>query len=160
MPEQKIRVFVDTSFLIRLLKEDDPLHQNAKDYIRYILDNSGSIFCSSIAIAEYCVKGTLDELPLEFMHVIPFNIIHAVKAGEFASMCFDKKVEVAERVIIPNDCKLLAQAEVEKMQYFLTSDRESRKIYEVLHRESIVTYQFIDIRIPFNETFGVLSFSA
>jgi len=31
-------ILIDTSFCIRLVKKDDPLHQNAIDYFEYFLD--------------------------------------------------------------------------------------------------------------------------
>lgn len=158
MPEQGIKVLADTSFFIRLLKDDDPLHSNAKSYLKHVLDHSGIILCSTISIAEYCVKGSLDELPLRLIQIVPFNATHAVKAGGFARICFESKVRVSERVIIPNDCKLLAQAEVEAVQYYLTSDRESKSLHDVLTRTTSVHFQFVDIRTPVNETFGFLDF--
>ena len=51
---------LDTSFLIRLLKEDDPLHTNAKSYYQYLLENNFVLYVSTVAVAEYCVKGELD----------------------------------------------------------------------------------------------------
>lgn len=77
-------VLLDTSFFIRLLNDEDPLHQNAKDYFRYFLDNDIILKVSTISIAEYCVRGSLDELPLMNVQIIPFNLDHAKKTGEFA----------------------------------------------------------------------------
>jgi predicted nucleic acid-binding protein len=158
MPELSYTAFADTSFFIRLLKEDDPLHSNAKGYLEFLLDNSAIILCSTIVMAEYCVKGKLDELPLEFVQIIPFNPNHAVKAGEFARICFESRIPVTERVIIPNDCKLLAQAEIEHARYFLTSDTESKKLFDALSKRAGLTFDFVDIRVPASETFGVLVF--
>jgi hypothetical protein len=85
------------------------------------------------------------------------NASHAVRAGEFARVAFSAKVEVAERTIIPNDCKLLAQTDVEQAGYYLTSDSRSRTIYEALRQTSGVTFQFVDIREPVHEVFGFLN---
>jgi predicted nucleic acid-binding protein len=158
MPEARLSVFADTSFFIRLLKEDDPLHGNARSYYKYILDNSGILLCSTIVIAEYCVKGRLDELPLRVAQVVPFNLPHAVCAGEFARICFEAEAKVSERGIIPNDCKLLAQAKIENAQYFLTSDSRARSLYTAIAAKSKVPFQFVDIHEPANETFGILPF--
>lgn len=68
---------------------------------------------STIAIAEYCVRGKIDELPLRNLLIITFNINHAIKAGEFAKILFaekDKLADIKQRTIIPNDVKLFAQA--------------------------------------------------
>lgn len=32
-------VLLDTSFFIRLLNDEDPLHENAKGFFKYFLDN-------------------------------------------------------------------------------------------------------------------------
>lgn len=55
-------VLLDTSFFIRLLNEADPLHENALDYFRYFLEHDFVVKVSTIAIAEYCVRGDVDEL--------------------------------------------------------------------------------------------------
>lgn len=64
-------VLLDTSFFIRLLKEDDRLHENAVDYFRYFLENDFVLKVSTIAIAEFCVKGSTDMLPLNNMQILP-----------------------------------------------------------------------------------------
>ncbi len=58
-------VLLDTSFFIRLLNRVDPLHENAIGYYRYFLEHDFVIKISTIAIAEYCVKGDVCELPLK-----------------------------------------------------------------------------------------------
>jgi predicted nucleic acid-binding protein len=158
MPEQSIKVLADTSFCIRLMKQNDPLHSNAKGYFKYLLDHSGIILLSTIAIAEYCVRGRLEELPLKVVQVVPFNATHAVRAGEFARIAFDAKVRVEERIIIPNDCKLLAQADIEQAGYYLTSDSRSRTIFDAIRSKLGVSFQFVDISEPVDTTFGFLNF--
>ena len=41
-------VLLDTSFFIRLLKEDDRLHQNAVEYFKYFLENDYMLKVSTI----------------------------------------------------------------------------------------------------------------
>ena len=110
-------VLLDTSFFIRLLNDNDPLHQNARDYFRYFLDHEIGLRISTISIAEYCVKGALDELPLKNLQVVPFNIDHAKKTGEFANIVFTSKNvlrnTLSPRAVIPNDSKLFAQADTD-----------------------------------------------
>ena len=43
-------VLLDTSFFIRLLKEDDRLHQNTVEYFKYFLENDYTLKVSTIAI--------------------------------------------------------------------------------------------------------------
>jgi predicted nucleic acid-binding protein len=77
-------VLLDTSFFIRLMDESEPLHKNALGYFRYFLESDFELFISTIAIAEYCVRGKLDELPLRNLKILPFNLDHAEKTGELA----------------------------------------------------------------------------
>ena len=58
-------VLIDTSFCIRLIKQTDPLHQNALNYFEYFLENKVTIYLSAIAIAEYSVKDDINNPPLK-----------------------------------------------------------------------------------------------
>ena len=60
-------------------------------------------------------------------------------------------------MISPNDTKLFAQADIEKsVVYYLSSDAESIKIYNILKDECNPQFQFLDLNIPYSESFGVL----
>lgn len=153
-------VLLDTSFFLRFLNERDPLFSNADGYYRYFLENKIELCVSTISIAEYCVKGSLDELPLRHLKIIPFNITHAVRAGEFANLAFRNKGELklSQRIIIPNDTKLFAQADIDILiKYYLSSDQESNKIFDFLKNSLMPRFQFINISIPYHETFGILN---
>lgn len=128
----KYSVLLDTSFFVRLLNDQDPLHDNAKGYFRYFLENEIILKVSTISIAEYCVKGHIDELPLRNIQIMPFNLDQAKRTGEFAEVIFEEnkiqKEKLSPRAIIPNDSKLFAQADLDKsITYFVTSDGRSKK---------------------------------
>lgn len=55
-------MLLDTSFFIRLLNENDNLHPKALGYFKYFLEKDIVLKCSTISIAEYCVRGSFDEL--------------------------------------------------------------------------------------------------
>lgn len=131
-------VLLDTSFIIRLLNDDDPLHNNALGYFKYFLEKDVSLYFSTISIAEYCVRGSISDLPLKNIRVLPFNIDHARRTGDFARILFEKKkggeIIKTPRTIIPNDSKLFAQADIENsINDFLTSDARSMKIWNILN---------------------------
>jgi len=84
----KHSVLLDTSFFIRLLNDEDELHENALSYYKYFLENDIVLKVSTISIAEYCVFGKLEDLPLKDIQIVPFNLIHAKKTGEFAKIIF------------------------------------------------------------------------
>jgi len=99
-------VLLDTSFFVRLLNDEDKLHDNAKGYFRYFLENEIILKVSTISIAEYCVRGVVDELPLRNIQIIPFNLDQAKRTGEFAKVIFEEnklsKEKLEPRAIIPN----------------------------------------------------------
>ncbi len=103
----KPSVLLDTSFFIRLLNDEDNLHANALSYYRYFLENEIILKISTISIAEYCVKGRLTDLPLKDIQIIPFNLSHAERTGEFAKIIFNENgirgEKITPRAIIPND---------------------------------------------------------
>lgn len=157
----KHSVLLDTSFFIRLLNDEDRLHKNTIGYYKYFLDNGYILKVSTISIAEYCVRGKLDELPLKDIQIIPFNIDHAQRTGEFAEIIFrENKISIEKlkpRAIIPNDSKLFAQADLDMtITYFVTSDVRSKKTLAKLKTAINPKFEIIDIENSFNETFGIL----
>ena len=152
-------VLLDTSFFLRFLNDSDPLFNNADGYFRYFLQREITMMVSTISIAEYCVGGDVAELPLKNLQIVPFNLDHSKRTGEFAKIVFQNKgkLKLRERNIIPNDTKLFAQADCEKaVEFYLSSDKESEKIYNLLKRQTALKFQFMDLNIPYNEMFGVL----
>lgn len=152
-------VLLDTSFFLRFLNDSDPLFKNADGYFRYFLQKEITMMISTISIAEYCVGGDVHELPLRNLQIVPFNLDHSKRTGEFAKIVFQNKgkLKLKERNIIPNDTKLFAQADCEKaVEFYLSSDTESLKIYNILRQETAPKFQFIDLNTPYNETFGLL----
>jgi len=153
-------ILLDTSFFMRFLNDSDPLFKNADGYFRYFLQKEITMMISTISIAEYCVGGAIQELPLRNLQIVPFNLDHSKRTGEFAKIAFQNKgkLNLKDRKIIPNDTKLFAQADCEKtIDYYLSSDKESIKIYNLLRQETAPKFQFIDLNTPHNETFGILN---
>ena len=154
-------VLLDTSFFIRLLNKNERLHQNAKGYYRYFLDNDFILKISTISIAEYCVIGKRSDLPFKQGLVSPFNINEAEQTGLFASILFSNKAQLKEqnlpRVLIPNDSKLFAQAHCDSdVIYYVTADKRSETPIKILSQKLKLDFTFIDIQTPFNEQFGEL----
>ncbi len=161
MRDSKI-VFCDTSFFIRFLNEEDSLHSNAKGYFQYFLEHEYKLYISTIAIAEFCVKGNIEELPLREIRVSPFNIEHAILAGACVKTLYEARrvgaIEVNHRIIIANDVKLMAQAQCEGAGYYITSDKECKKMYDILAADKRIDFDFIDLNTPYTAKFGLLDF--
>jgi hypothetical protein len=61
------------------------------------------------------------------------------------------------RAIIPNDSKLFAQADLDKaVTHFITSDERSLNTLKALKTGINPKFEIINIRIPYNQTFGIL----
>lgn len=160
--DMKYSVLLDTSFFIRLLNVEDPLHSNAVGYFKYFLENGIILKVSTISIAEYCVLGALEDLPLRNVQIVPFNLKAAERTGQFAEIIFaGNKINVEKlspRAIIPNDSKLFAQADLDKtITHFVTSDVRSKSTLALLRNKIKPKFDFINIEVPFNETFGILN---
>ena len=154
-------VLLDTSFFLRFLNERDPLFKNADGYFRYFLEKEYTLFISTISIAEYCVGGTIDQLPLRNLKILPFNVSHAKRTGEFARILYAERkagnVNFKERILIPNDSKLFAQADTDiNIQNFITSDLESFKAYATLKKHTHPHFGIIDISVTHADWFGML----
>lgn len=153
-------VLLDTGFFIRLLNTNDPLSRQTESYFRFFLQEQYPLLISTVSIAEFCVRGSLDQLPLKNLRILPFNTLHAVRAGELAAAIFASKGRsiLTERTIIPNDTKLFAQADTESgIGFYLSSDTESNKVFTLLKREGKhPRFQFLDLHIPHSEIFGLL----
>ena len=154
-------VLLDTSFFIRLLKENDRLHQNAVDYFKYFLELDYTLKVSTITISEFCVKGSIDMLPMNNIQILPFNYDHAVNAGRLCEIAFRKKTErgaqITPRTVVPNDTKMFAQADVEdEIKFYVSADSEAMKVYSLINEEYRMKFNYIDINISHKEFFGEL----
>lgn len=152
-------ILLDTSFCIRLLKQDDPLHKNAYEYFQYFLENKIEMFLSTIVISEYSVKDDIANLPLQTMKIIPFDFLDGKIAGEFYSILTNNKTNIQgiERLVVKDDCKLIAQIYNRKIEAYITKDRKSfSQFFEPLQKEKNFSLLFLDLTIPLKDYKGEL----
>ena len=152
-------VLLDTSFCIRLLKSNDSLHQNAKEYFKYFLEQKIEIYLSSIVVAEYSVKDDATNLPIEFVKIIPFDFFDGKTAGEFHSILINHKEQVAniERNVIKDDCKLIAQIFNRNIQGYITKDKKSfGQIIQPIIQNKGFNIELLDLEIPLKDFKGEL----
>jgi predicted nucleic acid-binding protein len=157
--EQMDSILLDTSFCIRLLKSNDPLHQNAKDYFKYFLEQKVEIYLSSIVIAEYSVKDNANNLPLEFVKIIPFDFFDGKTAGEFHSIIINNREQVStiERNVIKDDCKLIAQIFNRKIGAYITKDKKSfSQLFLPIQKAKGFEVELLDLEIPLKDFRGEL----
>lgn len=158
--EQPRIAMLDTSFLIRLLKEDETLHESAKAYYQYFLQNGFLLYVSTVAVAEYCVHGDLEQLPFQSVRITPFNLDHAEKAGNYARTLFEAKktgeFKPEQRLVIPNDTKIFAQASSVGALYFVSADTNASKAISLLAKENGFAVTHVDIHNPLSSFSGTL----
>ena len=148
-------VLFDTSFFIRYSNKNDQLFNNAKEYLKFFLQNGWICKFSTIAVAEYTVKGKLEELPLKVLDLLYFTTQHAVTAGYLQNGVLTEKqsrgAKFPMRTIVPNDTKMFAQAHSESdIKYFVSADSEAKKVYDMLPEHN---FESIDINISCKEFF-------
>lgn len=120
------------------------------------------MYCSTISIAEYCVRGNIDELPLKEVRILPFNFFHAVRAGDFAEIAYERKdsMKLPNRAIILNDIKLFAQASYEnEISHFVTSDTDCLTMYNAIKKKKALSFEIINISNKLSDTLGELPYS-
>jgi len=154
-------VLLDTSFFINLFKINGAFHENAKSYWKYFLEHGYELKISTIAIAEYCVRGVIEDLPLRNLKIEPFNFDHAKKAGEFARIIIDKReqdsLELPKRAVVINDVKMFAQADLDpSVKFYATADANGQKMYSLIKEKQPIRFDYLTIFTPVNVTFATL----
>lgn len=150
---------LDTSFCIRLMDKNDPLHQNALDYYRYFLVEKITMHISTIVIAEYAVADDPNNLPLNNLQIEAFDFMDAGKAGVFHRELKGNQANIEEynRRIVVNDVKILAQLQNKKIEGIISKDLKSVKNYITpLSNSNALQVKFLDLNVPLAEALGQL----
>ena len=113
----------DTSFLITLVDDSRPHHIHAMRYLREAVARGATLYLSAVVIAEFHGKQPVTDLPLRHFRVLPFNIDHAMMAGELNLVL--RRDSADPRDAIKDDVKLLAQAVCMSIPYVLTEDERT-----------------------------------
>ena len=152
-------VMLDTSFCIRLMKQSDPLHQNALDYFKYFLSEKITLHVSTIVIAEYAVGDDPANLPLNNLQIETFDFLDGIAAGQFHKEIKGSSDNIPEynRRIITNDVKIFAQIKTKDIDAIISKDVSSIKQYLTpLTNLNLVNFKFIDLNTPLNQALGLL----
>ena len=151
------KIFVDTTFCIRLMKPDDILHNNARQYYDYFLRNDVELYLSSIVVGEYAVKADPTLLPLNSFKILPFNFFDGHTAGDFHAISKSNEVSF-DRIVIKDDCKLLAQLANNEIIAFLSTDKKIERTVKNIQNQRAFNFQLIDFSIPLADYIGELVF--
>ncbi len=122
-----ISFLLDTSFLITLADPARPHHATAMRYLRESLDRGCPLYLSAVAASEFQVGQAVTDLPLRNFHVLPFNIDHAMTAGNLMRQI--QRDPADDRATVKDDIKLIAQMVCESITHVLTEDRNTLAKY-------------------------------
>jgi hypothetical protein len=118
-----LKICVDTSFLITFADPSRPNHPVAVDYFRHSVGNGHMLCLSTLVVAEFEVMQPVSDLPLGNFHILPFNFRHAVESANYhRQIKGTEPVDEANRSVVRNDLKILAQAQIEECSIILTED--------------------------------------
>jgi predicted nucleic acid-binding protein len=118
-----VKICVDTSFLITFADPSRPHHSVAVDYFRHCVGNGHMLCLSTLVVAEFECGQPITDLPLGNFEIIPFNFRHAVDSAKYHRQIKGmEQVDEANRSVVRNDLKILAQAQIEECSVILTED--------------------------------------
>jgi hypothetical protein len=119
-----VQVSLDTSFLISFADPARKNHAVAVEYFRHCVATNIPLWISTVAAGEFHVKQPFTDLPLKNFRIQPYNLPHAIRAGDmFNFLRTANPSEQSEpRRIIINDIKILAQAIEDKISIILSED--------------------------------------
>ena len=118
-----VKICVDTSFLISFADPSRPNHAVAVDYFHHCVANEHMLCLSTLVVAEFEVVQPVSDLPLGNFHILPFNFRHAVESANYhRQIKGTEPVDEANRSVVRNDLKILAQAQIEECSIILTED--------------------------------------
>lgn len=151
-------MLLDTSFFMHLLDPDKQWYQQAHSYMRCFMESNWTMYLSTIALAEWCVRGNMHQLPLENLQILPFAVSHAERAGIFTSIALQNRSnESGQRTLVKNDTKLFAQADEKKdITHYLFSDEKSEKLFQQIVRSGYQPrFRFTSLCLPIEQTLPV-----
>lgn len=118
-----LKICVDTSFLITFADPSRTHHAVAVDYFRHCVGNGHMLCLSTLVVAEFEVGQPISDLPLGNFHILPFNFRHAVESANYHRQIKGAEpVDEADRSVVRNDLKIIAQAKIEECSIVLTED--------------------------------------
>ena len=162
MQPNSLIISLDTSFIIRLLTNQDPLHDKALAWYNELLERGQVLVVPVDVIGEYVVRGSKDDLPFRDIRLLPYNLEEALLAGKCAKHLFDKRrqgeLTPSQRMVIPNDVKIFATTQAAGANAILTADVESKTIHAALRDAGLISFDWWFVGNPLGDYIGELPF--
>lgn len=123
-------IFLDSNFIVSLVKTNDPHHKTAFSYLRFLKENKKRMLTSTICLSEYSVKSDASLLSRD-LAILPFGIPDAHLAGKFRALQINAAMKTKgeeQRCFIKDDIKILAQANNIRVPIILSADQKFKKM--------------------------------
>ncbi len=121
-------ILLDTSFLIRLTNENDPLHPVALAYFEVAGKEKIPLHLSAIVVAEFEIKQILRAEIRDALIPAPFDYVEGKRAALFQrEMC--EREPGDSRAMLRIDTLLMAQAHTRRLGAILTNDSRTLDKY-------------------------------
>lgn len=154
-------VFLDSNFIVSLVKTSDPLNASALAYFRFLKENKKRLLTSTICLAEYSAKSDASLLSKD-LAILPFSIPDAHIAGKMRALQIDSSIKTkgeAQRCFIKDDIKILAQANNIKVPIILSADKQFKKMADFFKTKGYLAHtEIIDFgqKNALSQTFSML----
>jgi predicted nucleic acid-binding protein len=118
---------LDTSYFITLFDDTRAYHEDAKEYYKYFISNNVPMYLSTIMIAEYTQKDSIEEhIATGNFKIIPFTYDDAIISGMISNKLTDISRNASDtRADAKDDVKLLAQTKRENISHLITADERT-----------------------------------
>lgn len=145
-------VLVDTSFLITVYDDSRPNHETALKYYKYFLDNSVTMYLSTIVIAEFHQGHTAATILTSGHYIpLPFNVTDAIEFSNIAHDLGNDARRGGSRPEYRDDLKIMAQAKKNNIDYIITDDHSTLMRYCTrLSEAEMFNTRVIPLNEPFN----------
>lgn len=123
-------VLLDTSFLISFVDPTRGNHQVALRYFRHFVDEGIPMFLSTIVASEFQLGQPVEDLPLDAIIPLPFNLEDAIAAGSL-DFTAHKGEAGTQRDALKDDFKILGQAKAQDIAFVITEDARTLYRYAI-----------------------------
>lgn len=141
-------VMFDTCALIALVNSGDQFHAIAERCHKALKRGKHRMLVSVISAAEYGVKDDISSIETLSFRIPAFGTPHAAKAAQLAKVTYSQvpREQPHDRQFIAADTQIIAQAEVEQVDYILTRDvRTFARTAEILKQKGSISLEIVKL---------------
>jgi|SRR5690606_8253490 len=148
-------VLLDTCFLISFVDDNRPNHDNAVKYYKYFIDEGISMYLSSIVCAEFTLVQKIDDLPLDSLKAISYNIPDSYTSSIIYKEFMANRPDGLCRNCIKDDIKLVGLCAFNKIDYLITEDDRFFKKLVKLKEDKVILFQPINLCDSLENSFNI-----